>query len=186
LRKHIGQRKRAELRGFLLVTACAYVPSITAILLITATDTPDLSELNVIEQRVAGRYRILNWSELSHDSRHNTLRANSAVSSGAEVQLLGYMVDADTSLRHGDRVSRFVLLPCAGNALHAAHRFGDQMIDVRLEAESATGFSERDLAWASGVLRMVPGDPREPKPLYRLEHAHVRPAGRGEISKYFR
>ena len=55
-------------------------------------------------------------------------------------------------------------------AVHPAHRFGDQMIDVRLETGSRVRFSDRSLVWAWCTLRMVPGDSARTVPLIHTAH----------------
>ena len=64
--------------------------------------------------------------------------------------------------------------------------FGDQMIEVRLEAGNEVRFSERSLVWAWGTLRMLPGDPSGHEPLYILENARTEPANKADIQKYFK
>jgi len=96
------------------------------------------------------------------------------------------MMKGDWPVRDGERVQSFVLLPDAGNPMHPAHRFGDQMIDVRLDGDTAVRFSERSLVWVWGTLRMLPGDPSGHKPLYVLENARTEPANKADIQKYFR
>jgi hypothetical protein len=109
-----------------------------------------------------------------------------AISSGASIRALGYMMDGGRPVRDGERVQSFVLLPDAGSSVHPAHRFGDQMIEVRLETGSLARFSERSLVWAWGTLQMMPGDPLGHMPLNVLEHARTEPADRADIKKYFK
>ena len=102
------------------------------------------------------------------------------------MRALGYMMDGGRPVRDGERVQGFILLPDVGNAWHPAHRFGDEMIDVRLEAGNTVGFAERRLVWVWGTLKMLPGDPLGREPLYVLEHARSEPANQADIQKYFR
>ena len=102
------------------------------------------------------------------------------------MRALGYMMEGDQPVRDGQVVRRFVLLPDKGNAVHPAHRFGDQMIDVQLRPSDSVRFSGGSLVWVWGTLRALPGDPGGPIPLYRLEDARVEPADEGEIPRYFR
>jgi hypothetical protein len=78
------------------------------------------------------------------------------------------------------------LLPDAGNAVHPAHRFGDQMIDVRLQAGGTVRFSEGSLVWVWGTWRPLSGNPNRDKPLYEVEDARMEPAAKADIPKYFR
>jgi hypothetical protein len=85
----------------------------------------------------------------------------------------------------GDRAGELVLLPDAGNFLHPAHRLGDQMIDIRLQKGERMRFSPLELVWVAGILRVTPGDPSGPKPLYALHHARSQHAEKADIHKYF-
>jgi hypothetical protein len=78
------------------------------------------------------------------------------------------------------------LLPDAGNAWHPAHRFGDQMIEVRLKGADRVQFFEWNLVWVTGIWRSLPGNPSRDTPLYALEDAHVESADKADIPKYFR
>jgi hypothetical protein len=102
------------------------------------------------------------------------------------IRALGYMMDGDHPLHDAERVESFVLLPDAGHVTHPAHRFGDQMIDVRLTAGSTIQFSERRLVWVWGTLRTLSGDPGGHEPLYVLENARAESADKADIRKYFR
>jgi len=102
------------------------------------------------------------------------------------IRALGYMMERDRPIHDGGRVQGFVLLPDAGNPVHPDHRFGDQMIDVRLGAGNEVRFSERSLVWAWGTPRMLPGDPSGHEPLYVLENARTEPEKAAEIQKYFK
>ncbi|MBZ5625600.1 MAG: hypothetical protein LAQ69_43935 [Acidobacteriia bacterium] len=149
---------------------------------ITKTAGPDLFDLTPAVSR-SDQYLILAWPDLER-ARH-ALNAG-AISSGAMIRALGYMMEGDRPLRDGERIQGFVLLPDAGNAVHPAHRFGDQMIDVRLQAANEIRFSERSLVWVWGTLRMLPGDPTGHEPLYVLENARTELANQADIPKYFK
>jgi hypothetical protein len=96
------------------------------------------------------------------------------------------MVEGDRAIGEGEWVRDFVLLPEAGNFLHPAHRFGDQMITVHLEPDTRVRFSSRAVVWVWGTFRAFAGDPAGSKPLYALERARVQAVERGEILKYFK
>jgi len=95
------------------------------------------------------------------------------------------MVESDRASSEGEWVQDFVLLPEAGNMLHPAHRFGDQMIAVHLERDARVRFSSKALVWVRGTFRASAGDAVGAKPLYALERAHVQRANKDEIRKYF-
>jgi len=127
---------------------------------------------------------VLNWSTLLRDHAH-ALDAGSPLFAGAPVQALGYMVESDHSDSEGEWVQNFVLLPEAGNLLHPAHRFGDQMITVHLSPDARVRFSSRALVWVWGTFGAFAGDPAGSKPLYSIDRARVQPTEREDIRKYF-
>ncbi len=49
----------------------------------------------------------------------------------------------------------------------------------------AVSFSPMALVWVWGTLQASAGDPAGSKPLYALDQAHLRPADKAEIHKYF-
>ena len=164
------------------LVAAIYVPVLGVVNAINEKSGPDLTHLTPAVGR-SGQYLILAWPDLRRGRQE--LRTNS-VASGALVHVLGYMMDGGRPVREGERVPDFVLLPDAGTPIHPAHRFGDQMIDVRLEPGSPVRFSERSLVWAVGTLRMLPGDPLSHTPLYILDHARTYSAPKADIQKHFK
>jgi hypothetical protein len=175
---------KAEVRTLALIIAAAVIPVLGTVLVISATSRPGLSDLVPI-QNSAGNYFVLNWSTLLRDHPHS-LNAGSPVFSGAPVQALGYMVESDRAIGEGEWIQDFVLLPEAGNLMHPAHRFGDQMIAVHLQENARVQFSARALVWVWGAFGASPGDPAGSKPLYSLERALAQSADREEIAKYFK
>lgn len=180
-RRHEISSRRASLTLIVLVAAIC-LPTVATLVRITKTAGPDLFDLTPAVSR-SDQYLILAWPDLER-ARH-ALNAG-AISSGAMIRALGYMMEGDRPLRDGERIQGFVLLPDAGNAVHPAHRFGDQMIDVRLQAANEIRFSERSLVWVWGTLRMLPGDPTGHEPLYVLENARTELANQADIPKYFK
>jgi hypothetical protein len=156
--------------------------AIAGIVLISKTAGPDLFDLIPADSHSDG-YVLLAWAAL--ERAHNALNAGD-ISSGTMIRALGYMMDADRAVRDGERVGSFVLLPDKGNALHPAHRFADEMIDVQLQAGNEVRFSGRSLVWVWGTLRTLPGDPSGHEALYVLENARTTPADKADIPKYFR
>jgi hypothetical protein len=143
---------------------------------------PDLFDLTARVSDVDG-YRMVAWHELERE--HRALKRR-GLSPGAATRVLGYMMTGAQQVREGQFVGCFVLLPDPGSPIHPAHRFGDQMIEVRLRAGDTVPFSEGDLVWVTGMWTILPGDPNGPVPLYALANAEVRPANKSDISKYFR
>ena len=164
------------------LTAAICLPAIAAVILISRTGGPDLFDL-VPRDPGSDGYAFLAWFDLER-GRH-TLKVG-GVSTGAPIRALGYMMEGDQPIRDGELVGRFVLLPDKGNAVHPAHRFGDQMIDVQLRSGDSVPFSRGSLIWVRGTLRAFSGDPGGPQPLYRLENACVESANESDIPKYFR
>jgi len=168
--------RSGELRTLVLVIAIACVPVLGTVLAIVSTTEPDLSDLSPIRQP-KGQYLLLDWLALRHGQFSPTTEP---------VQALGYMVESDRSVHAGDWVRDFVLLPEAGNMLHPAHRFPDQIIAVRLGEGEQIQFSPRSLVWVWGTFRASPGDQAGVQPLYHLDQARAKRAEKSEISMYFR
>jgi hypothetical protein len=182
-KRKLSISRREEVLTLLLIAAGVTIPVAGTLLAISATSRPDLSGL-VPVRNSAGNYVVLNWSTLLRDHPH-ALDAGSALFGGTPVQALGYMLESDPASREGDWTREFVLLPEAGNLLHPAHRFGDQMIAVHLEPGTRVRLSLRALVWVRGTFRVSAGDPAGSKPLYTLERARAQPASKEEIRKYF-
>lgn len=184
-----GKRKLSisrseEVRTLLLIGAGIAIPLAAAVLAISETGRPDLSDLVPIGNS-AENCVVLSWSTLLRDHTHS-LAAGSPLFIGAPVQALGYMVESDRPKGEGEWVRDFVLLPEAGNLLHPAHRFGDQMITVHLAPDARVRFSRRALVWVWGTFRASAGGPAGSKPLYSLERARVHAADMEEIRQYFK
>ena len=173
---------RRTLRTLIWLGFVISIPTIAGIIAGSRTAVPDLSDL-VPESLYSGDYLLLAWSDLE---RNQGALRQGGPSTGAPVRALGYMMEGEEPLRAGQSVSRFILLPDAGSLMHPAHRFGDQMIEVRLRAGEPVRFCGRCLVWVWGTLRMLPGNPKGPKALYVLEAAHSESAAHGDIAKYFR
>jgi hypothetical protein len=160
------------------------LPFAGLLLAISVTSRPDLSNLIPIKSS-EGNHILLHWSALLRD-HPQSLDAGSPLFNGAPVQALGYMIESDRASAEGESVLDFVLLPDAGNLFHPAHQFGDQMIAVHLDPDARARFVSRALVWVWGTFRASAGDPAGSKPLYALDRAHVQPANKEEIPKYFK
>jgi hypothetical protein len=180
--RRLNALSRRAFRKLLVLASAILLPVLLALVLITNAIQPDLVDLTPVVSH-SDQYLILGWPDLER-ARH-ALSAG-PVSSGTMMRALGYMMEGDLPVRDGQRVRAFVLLPDAGNPVHPAHRFGDQMIDVRLRVGHEVQFSGRSLVWVWGTLRMLPGDPTGHEPLYVLENARSEPADRADIQKYFK
>ncbi|MGC9945400.1 MAG: hypothetical protein ABSF64_03295 [Bryobacteraceae bacterium] len=176
-KRKLSISRREEVRTLLLIGVGITIPIAGALFGVFATSRPDLSELVPIGN-------VLNWSSLLRDHPHG-LDTRSALFTGAPVQALGYMADGDHARSAGEWVQDFVLLPDAGNLLHPAHRFGDQMIAVHLTPNDRVRFSSRALVWVWGTFRAAAGGAAGAQPLYAIERARVLTAERADIRKYF-
>jgi len=181
-KKKAAIARRHEIRFLALLTAGLCVPVLGTFIAISLTAEPDISDLTPISGKIGGDL-ILNWPDL--ERRPHALHEASSVFAGARVQALGYMMENDGPIRAGEPVQDFILLPGAGNLLHPAHRFGDQMIAVHLPPGNPVQFTPRSLVWVGGTFRASSGDPAGSRPLYDLEHAQVALASKTEIRKYF-
>ena len=171
--------RRREIGTLILVLSAGLVPALAFMIGIAATLRPDLSDLTPI-RGVERSAELLNWSNLLRENR-----SPAAFRTGAEVLALGYMMESERVPREGEWVREFYLLPDAGNIFHPAHRDGDQMIAVHLADDARVRFSQRELVWAWGSFRSLPGDAEGLKPFYTLEGAHARRADESEIQRYF-
>jgi hypothetical protein len=168
----------------ILLTVIVGVPVLGSFWAITATTQPDLSELSPLQAQTP-EYAVLAWSSLLR-GHSKTLDARSESFSGMSIQALGYMMDGASPIRAGQPTKTFVLLPDAGNIMHAAHRFGDQTIAVHLRDRDTIEFSPKALVWVWGTLQSSPGDPTGSEPLYALGNARAELAPKADIDKYFR
>ena len=173
---------RRAFRSLLLPAAAICGSAAAGLLIVSWTALRDLDDLTPKMDRTDG-YALLGWGDLR---RSGHALQQGGLSGGTPLRALGYMMEGDEPLFEGQRTAKFVLLPDAGNAIHPAHRWGDQMIDVRLGSGEAVRFCPRCLVWVWGALRVLPGDPAGPRPLYRLDGARIEPARPDEIRKYFR
>ena len=176
---------KAEFLTLALIMAGLLIPGLGTEWVKSATSGEDLSDLVPIQSSVGG-YFLLNWSTLLLEDPH-ARRGASPVSFGSAVQALGYMVASDGGL--GGEVTlvhEFILMPEAGNWMHPAHRYGDQMIAIHLQENARVRFSPRALVWVWGSLQSLPGDPGGTKPVYVLEQARANAADKAEIGRCFR
>jgi hypothetical protein len=178
LRRYEVSARRAR-RMLIGVTVAVCLP---VAIVISRPTPPDLFDL-VPKIDQSGGYVLLAWPDLE---RARAALSTSGIASGTMIRALGYMMEGDQRVRDGDDVERFILLPDVGTPAHPAHRFGDQMIDVRLAPGGRVRFSEKHLVWVSGKLQSLTGNPSGPRPLYLLENADVEPATQTDIARYFR
>ena len=180
----VGISRADSLRVLLLVIVVAGIPILGTVFVTNSTSEPDLSELTPISPR-AGQYLVLDWSALLQNEPRVS-KTETAISAGAEVQALGYMMNGDRSIGKNQWVQDFVLLPEAGTLLHPAHRIRDRMLAVHLEDGTRIQFSPRALVWVWGNLKASAGLGRRSEALYMLERARAKPAEKADIQRYFK
>ena len=129
---------RLAARALIAPVAVVCLPAIVVFVLASHPSGPDLFDLIPLTSH-SDRYLILEWANLRR--AHNALIVG-AIPSGTMIRALGYMMDGDRPVRDGERVRSFVLLPEAGDALHPADRFGDEMINVELQAGNEVSSSD--------------------------------------------
>lgn len=168
----------SEAKILALIFLITAVPMVAALWVIIATSQPDLSDLTPTQPSLNGAV-LLNWSKL--------LREDPPVlPNEIEVRALGYMADDGHTIADNTWVEKFILLPDPGNVIHPAHRYGDQMIIVRLTRDARVRFFDRGLVWVTGRMCAYAGKPTGTQPLYSLEDARVEHAGIGDIKRNFR
>jgi hypothetical protein len=131
----------------------------------------DLSELRAAVITVSEEdASLVGWSDLARRTGEGPAR------------MLGYMMDGDQSSRDGAPVTMFVLMPEAGQFLHAAHRIPEEMVEVRMRDPKP--FRYRQLVWAVGRLSRTMGSDRD-HAAWAMINANVEPASEREITRWF-
>jgi len=183
-RRKLEISKADTVRTFGLVVLVAGIPILGTVIVTTSTTEPDLSELKPIIQSTGNRV-FLDWSELLQDPSR-LRRPRTAIPPGANAQALGYMMSNGSPSVEGGWVRDFILMPEAGNLMHPAHRYPDQMIAVHLRTDKGVQFRSRELVWVWGGLEVSPGIGTGPEALYELRDARAEPADKADIHRYFR
>ena len=181
-RQREGTLSRRALKTLVLPLGVICLASAVPALFMMRRTGPDLFDFTPRSPRVDG-YTLVAWHDLERS--HGALKEGGP-SASSPTRVLGYMMDVDRPIQNGNVVDRFVMLPDAGSAAHPAHRFGDQMIDVRLRIGTSVLFKDGGLVWVWGTWKVLAGNPTGDKPLYQLEDARVELADKAEIGKYFR
>lgn len=181
--RKVDLASRRASRIVIMLAALVCLPSVAMIVVISRTAAPDLFDLTP-KVPFSDGYVILRWPDL--ERTHHSVHVVDSVFPSGMIRGLGYMMEGNHPVRDGELVQSFVLLPDAGNALHPAHRFGDEMIDVQLLSDKTVRFSGRSLVWVWGTLRALPGEPSGHEPLYVLKDARTAPADKADIPKYFK
>ena len=130
---------------------------------------PDLSDLRPAKQGPDVSTTLVGWPDLDGPIR--------------KVRMLGYMMDGYTSSTDGSQVEMFVLMPEAGQILHAAHRIPSEMVEVW--TRRPVTFRFRSLIWAFGTLHGTSRDSHGERALFALRDAVIEEAQNREITHWF-
>jgi len=169
-------------RTLATIICAAGLPLILAWLLVSLDVHSDLSGLWP-SQRLADPATVLvGWAD--QDVEHAA-----ASQSQGRSRMLGYMMDAlhdgaKQQTPDGTAVQTFILMPEAGQFLHAAHRIPNEMVEVWLRTPAP--FRHRSLIWASGLLQPSGNRQRGDKALYAMTDAAIEPADQRDITRWFR
>jgi len=173
---------RRALRGLIVPTSLVSFAAVAGVLLSVHRSGPDLGALIPRVPDLDG-YTLVAWSNLE---RGQPALKVGGLAGGTAARVLVDMMDGTQPIHDGQLTACFVLLPDAGSAIHPGHRFGDQMIEVRLPAGEKVRFSEGSLVWVWGTWRVLAGNPDGHDPLYQLVDARLESATKADIPKYFR
>jgi hypothetical protein len=153
-------------------------PVILAYVLIAADMRIDLSDLKPAQASTDESTTLIGWPELEAAGSARQWHAR------PRARMLGYMMDGYTPSRDGEPVKMFILLPEAGQVLHAAHRIPDQMVEIWLRHPAPFAF--RRLVWVSGMLDRAPPRRDFDEALYTIKDASVESASDRDITRWFR
>jgi hypothetical protein len=170
-------RKKKEILTLWAIIAVIGFPLFLGYILVAADIRTDLSELKPAKQMDDAGFVPVGWPELEGPMTQGR------VGTGAHIRMLGYMMDGYRSHTGGANVDMFILLPEAGQFLHAAHRIPNQMVEVW--PRRPVLFRNRQLVWALGRLNRTMGRAGEEKAAWAMGEAEVRPAEPRDIPKWF-
>jgi len=160
-------RRVAERKLLLIVLFATATPAIVFLVAIAASSRTDFfySEFSGLSR--AGKVRIIDW---------RTLRAPATMSNiaGSVVQLPGYMMAFDGA-RYGESTGAFLLVPDAGNSLHAPHLEGDEVVVVHMVNAKKVRLLEGEAVWVRGAMVFAPLKTTSVNSTYRLDASEVWP-----------
>jgi len=133
-------RRKQEALTIWKIAGIIAFPLVAASILVSIDIRSDLSELKSAGAETVGWSELASWKEAP-----------------GRVRMIGYMMDGYQPSRDGATVDMFVLLPEAGQLLHAAHRIPNQMVEVR--PSRPVIFRYREMVWAVGMLNRTFGVP---------------------------
>jgi hypothetical protein len=158
-----GRGERKALLLIILITAC---PAILTLSLIAVSRQPDM--YYVTPQSNEPGVKAVSWQTL------DKLMSAPDTPLTAEVEVQGYMIAAEGFPAVNGRVSRFLLVPDAGNWLHAPHLDPDELIDVRLMDGQATPLLARPAVKVRGTMTFGSMEANRRGAAYHLNATSVR------------
>lgn len=156
------------------MTAVA-LPLILEYALLTSDMRVDLSEMKPAQAMADPDIALIGWPDLVTEAQPGNGKSR--------VRMLGYMMDGYVSIRDGESVEMFMLMPEAGQFLHPAHRIPEEMVEVWPKIR--VPFKERSLVWVSGVLARAP-KPSGEHASYAMRNAAIEAASESDIKLWFR
>ena len=154
--------------------ASVALPLTIEFVLLTADMRVDLSDMKRAEARADPDIALIGWPDLVTEVQQGHGKSR--------VRMLGYMMDGYTSIRDGESVEMFMLMPEAGQFLHPAHRIPDEMVEVWLKTR--VPFKVRSLVWVSGVLTLTPRQSGE-HASYAMRSAVIEQAIESDVKRWF-
>jgi len=155
--------------------ASVALPLTIELVLLTADMRVDLSDMKPAQAMPARDIPLIGWQDLLTEAQQGHGKSR--------VRMLGYMMDGYTSIRDGESVEMFMLMPDAGQFLHPAHRIPEEMVEVWLKTR--VPFKERSLVWVSGVLTLTPRQSGE-HASYAMRNTLVEPAFESDLKRWFK
>ncbi len=164
-------RKKKEVLTLWAIIAVIGLPLFLGYILVAADIRADLSELKPVKRVDDAGFVPMGWPDLEGPVTRSPVR------------MIGYMMEGYRSRPGSANVDMFVLLPEAGQFLHAAHRIPNQMVEVW--PRRPVLFRDRQLVWAVGRLNRTMRNAGEEKAAWAMGEAEVQPAEPRDIRKWF-
>jgi hypothetical protein len=147
--------------------------------LVVSTSKPDLTDLVAVVESPKEEWKLVDWPYL------RATKAVELMREGANVRILGYVLDGNSPAHDGEQVREFLLSAEAGHALHPAHRDPENTVDVILDSAHLFRFHFRELVWVTGRLHRAGPSLGDAVSRYVIEGATAKPARPDEIKQYF-
>lgn len=182
-------RRKEEFRALAMIICAIVLPLILAFILVGADMRSDLSDLIPREALPDQSTVLIGWGDLEIPEGRSVSLEQTRWQPQRRVRMLGYMMDGYMNRVRNPSpdntpVKMFVLLPEAGQILHAAHRIPDQMVEIW--PTSPVAFKYRSLVWATGTLARISGRQDADRALYAMTGAEVKPAVQSDITLWFK